>query len=177
MFDIKCWCHLVRPDSRRCGTALQFLCYSCRCCWCCAVVVLWCCQPATAAQHSTAAAAVEKFNRNSTFIGNTLLHPAAAGMAGVSAQYREGLLSVYCLLTTLLTCSPAGLNHGARKCIQYDIFRDSGHDFLTSHITFAKFLIKSYNIYSQQTRHGEIHHGVPRVRAAAGRAGPQPRQV
>ena len=62
-----------------------------------AVVVLWCCQPATTAHHSTAAAAVEKFNRNSTFIGNTLLHPAAAGMAGVSAQYRIG--RVYYLST------------------------------------------------------------------------------
>ena len=81
------------------------------------VVLWWCGVVSPPPQHSTAAAAVEKFNRNSTFIGNTLLHPAAAGMAGVSAQYREGLLAVYCSLTTLLTCSLAGLNHGARKCI------------------------------------------------------------
>ena len=42
------------------------------------------------AHRSTAAAAVVKFNRNSNFIGNALLYPAAARMAGVSAQYRIG---------------------------------------------------------------------------------------
>ena len=49
------------------------------------------------AHRSTAAAAVVKFNRNSNFIGNTLLRPAAARMAGVSAQYRIG--RVYWLAT------------------------------------------------------------------------------
>ena len=64
--------------------------------WCGAVVVLSARHHSTA-HRSTAAAAVVKFNRNSNCIGNALLHPAAARMAGVSAQYRIG--RVYWLST------------------------------------------------------------------------------
>ena len=65
--------------------------------WCCGAVVLLSASHHSTAHRSTDAAAVVKFNRNSNFIGNALLHPAAARMAGVSAQYRIG--RVYWLAT------------------------------------------------------------------------------
>ena len=73
-----------------------------------AVVVLWCCQPATTAHHSTPqhrCCCSGEVQQKLHFYWQHSPAPGCCWDGGgqCPVSHREGLLSVYCLLTTLLT--------------------------------------------------------------------------